>query len=207
MCSRVLDGRGHPVDAALEPADLRSPGWRSRMPPKMYLPNMSRNGATDWSIPMLDGVELVRRRRRALADVVRDRDLRLFDRIPHAVHGGAREVDRTLVLGPCPGDSGIRKVFKPSALSSPTRPAGALRIPPVDEADAEDAVVRSLLDLSDVLVVDPEAELADLPVRPAEQGEDRSSGRPAPGTRPRSRARPDARRRRPCASRRTGRTA
>ena len=35
-----------------------------------------------------------------------------------------------------------------------------------------DPVVRPLLDLGDVLVVDPEAELANLPVRPAEQGQD-----------------------------------
>ena len=32
---------------------MRSPGCRSRMPPKTYLANVSRNGATDWNIPML----------------------------------------------------------------------------------------------------------------------------------------------------------
>ena len=67
----------------------------------------------------------------------------------------------------------MRNVFSPSAFSSVERPAGAVGVPPVDEADAVDAAARALLHLGDVLVVDPEAELADLPVRPAEQGEHR----------------------------------
>ena len=48
----VLKGRGHPVDATLEPADAQ-PGWRSRMPPRMYLPKMSRNGRHGLDMPML----------------------------------------------------------------------------------------------------------------------------------------------------------
>ena len=67
----------------------------------------------------------------------------------------------------------MRNVFSPSAFSSST----VRRVPSASHQltrpDAEDAAVRPLLDLGDVLVVDPEAQLADLAVGPAEQGEDR----------------------------------
>ena len=66
----------------------------------------------------------------------------------------------------------MRNVFSPSAFSSSSVRRAPVGVPPVDEPDAEDPAARALLDLGDVLVVDPEAELADLPVGPAEQGED-----------------------------------
>ena len=64
----------------------------------------------------------------------------------------------------------MRNVFSPSAFSSFSVRRAPVGVPPVDQPDAEDAVVRPLLDLGDVLVVDPEAELTHLSVRPSEQG-------------------------------------
>ena len=171
MCSRVLDHRRHPVDPALEPPDAQArvavedaaeDVLAERVPERRH-----RLEHAD-----VEAVELVRRRRRVLADVMGHRHLRRLDRVPHAVHRGARVVDRPLVLLLARAERQQERL-QPERLQLVDGPAGALGVPPVDEADAEDAALRSLLHLGDVLVVDPEAELADLAVGPAEQGEDR----------------------------------
>ena len=178
MCCGVLDGRRHPVDPALEPADAKA-GVAVEDAAEDVLAEQVAERRHRLEHPDADAVELVRRRRRALADVVRHREPRLLDGLPHAVHRGAREVDRALleVL------AGLqRHEERPEAerLQLLERAARAVGVPPVDEADAEDPAARALLHLGDVLVVDPEAELADLPVRPAEQGEHRVRERQLP---------------------------
>src|ERR1700758_4367412 len=81
----VLERARHPIDASLEPAHPQS-GVAIENPAEDVLPEC----ISEWSDRLehadADGVELVRRRRRALTDVVRDRDLRLFDRVPYTVH-------------------------------------------------------------------------------------------------------------------------
>ena len=165
----VLKGRWHPVDPALEPPDPE-PGVTVEDAAEDVLGEGVAERRHGLEHPDRDGVELVRRRGRVLTDVMRDRDLRLLDRLPDAVHRGARVVDRALLQVLARRERHEERL-QPERLQLVHRPASSLRVPPVDQTDAEDAVVRPLLDLRDVLVVDPEAELPDLPVRPPEQGE------------------------------------
>ena len=78
-----------------------------------------------------------------------------------------------LPSSPAPGLSGSQNVVRPRSFISVERPAAPLAVPPVDHADAEEAAARLLLQLGDVLVVDAEAELADLLVGPAHETEQR----------------------------------
>ena len=65
-----------------------------------------------------------------------DRDLRLLDRLPDAVHRRCWRSRSGASRGPCPGESGMRNVVSPSAFSSLDRAAGSVGVPPVDEPDA-----------------------------------------------------------------------
>ena len=183
----------------------RSPGWRSRMPPKMYLPNRSRNGATDWSIPML----------MALCSFGVDGGLSpMWCATGTCASSTASHTPSIALLAKSmgrfsrslPGESGMRKVLSPSCFSSFSVRRAPVRVPPVDETYAVDPVARPLLHLGHVFVVDPEAPLTDLSVRPPEQGEDRIREGRAPSRRPPSRAPRAAPRRRRCATRVRGRT-
>ena len=118
-----------------------------------------------------DRIEFVGRRGRALADVVRHRHLFLLDRLPHAVHGAATEVDR-LAVGVLARRQRHEEGLQSERLQLAQRPSGPFGIPPVDETDPVDPVVRSLLHFGDVLVVDAEAALPHVLVRPAEKSED-----------------------------------
>ena len=91
----VLERRRHPVDAALEPADAQAGVAVEDAAEDVLAERVAERGHR-LEHADADGVELVGRRRRALADVVRHRDLRLLDRLPHAVHRGAGVVDRRL---------------------------------------------------------------------------------------------------------------
>ena len=170
MCSASWMRRRHPVDPAFEPPDAQ-PGVAVEDAAEDVLAEGVAKRCHRLEHPDADGVELVRRRGRVLTDVVRDRDLRLLDGIPDAIHGGAGVVDRAF-LEVLARRERHQECLQSERLQLVDRPASPVRVPPVDETDAEDAVVRSLLDLCDVLVVDPEAELTDLSVRPSEQGED-----------------------------------
>ncbi len=118
-----------------------------------------------------DGIELVGRRWRALTDVVRHRHLLVFDRLPHAVHGDTAEVDRLAVVVLARRQRHEERL-QPESLQLAQGPPGSFGIPPVDQPDPVDAVVGALLHLGDVLVVDAEAALPHVLVRPTEQGQD-----------------------------------
>ena len=96
----VLDGRRHPVDPALEPPDAQA-GVPVEDAAEDVLAERVAERRHGLEHPDADRVELVRRRRRVLADVVRHREARLLDGLPHAVHRRARVVDRAASRGPC----------------------------------------------------------------------------------------------------------
>ena len=83
--------------------------------------------------------------------------------------------------GCTPGFSGSQNVLMPSAFASDTRPPRAFAVPPVDEPDAVEAAVGALLQLGEVLVVDPEAQLAHLVVGQPHQRQQRVGERQLPG--------------------------
>ena len=167
----VLEDRRHPVDAALEEADLQA-GVAVEDPAEDVLAERVAERGDRLQHPDLDGVELVGCRRRGLADVERHRETDLLDHRPHVVHRRAGVVDRDLVVV-LAGVERHEERLEPERLQLLERAPRAVGVPPVDEADAEDASAGALLHVGDVLVVDPEADLADLLVGPAEQGQDR----------------------------------
>ena len=128
------------------------------MPENRYLANCSRNESTLTIMPTTTLLCSHRRLRRRLADVVTDRQARVLDLVPDRVHRPAAEVV-DIALSSFAGIQGNRNVLSPNAFSS----ASVLRVPfdpPVDEPDAVEVTVGTLLQIGDVLVVDAEHPLA-----------------------------------------------
>ena len=165
----VLDRGRDPVDAALEPADPQA-GVAVEDPAEHVAPEHLAERRDVVHHPHEDAVVAARRGQRRLADVVRHREAALLDRLPHGVHGGRVVVDGLAVVA----GAGLQRHperREAELLHLGERPAAALAVPPVDDPDAVEAAVRALLQLGDVLVVDAEAELADLLVGPAHEPE------------------------------------
>ena len=204
MCSASCSAEGTQL---MPPSNqpTRRPGWRSRMPPRTYLPKRSRNGATDCSMPMMTALNSLGDEGGFSPMWCETGTCSSSIDLPHAVHGAAAEVDRLAVVVLARRQR-HQEGLQPERLQLAQGPPGPLGIPPVDQADPVDAVARALLHLGDVLVVDAEAALAHLLVRPAEQGENGVREGQLLGARPRTPARPGGPRRRPCASRARGRT-
>ena len=167
----VLQHRRHPVDAAFEEADLQA-GVAVEDPAEDELAERIAERGDRLQHADLDGVVLVGCRRRGLADVERHRETDLLDHRPHVAHRRAGVVDRDLVVV-LAGVERHEERLEPERLQFLERAPRAVGVPPVDEADAVDASAGALLHVGDVLVVDPEADLADLLVGPAEQRQDR----------------------------------
>ena len=182
----VLERRRHPVDAALEPADLQA-GVAVEDPAEDVLAEHLAERrdvvqhADDDAVVLGTATPAGSRRCGAPPG----------GRSPRSPsHTGTSRCWRSrsgLPSSSLPGLERQQNVLRPSAFSSVERAPGALGVPPVDEPDAVEAAARALLHLGDVLVVDPEAELADLLVGPAQQRRASRWGRRAP-----CRCRPDS---------------
>ena len=147
-----------------------SVGCRSRMPEKTYLANCSRNESTLTIMPTTTLLCWHGVFGRRLADVVADGHAGRLDLVPYRVHlGAAVVVDVAVVV--------LARVERQQERLQAQRlqffegASGALRIPPVDQADAMEMAVAALLQIGDVLVVDAEHPLAQGLVRVVEQRE------------------------------------
>jgi hypothetical protein len=90
------------------------------------------------------------------------------DGLPHPGHGRTVVVEG-LAVGPGAGLQGEDEGADPERLELLQRAPGALRGPPVDEPDAVEAARRLFLEVGQIFVVDPEAQLAYLGVGVVEQ--------------------------------------
>ena len=156
MCSASCSAAGTQL---IPPSNqpICRPGWRSRMPPKTYLPNISRNERDLADHRHQHHVVLAGRAQRRSRRCGGRRRRRTPRSRPTPRSSRRCRSRSALPSSSLPGFSGSRNVFRPSAFSSVSvrrRPVG---VPPVDQADAVEAPVGPLLQLGDVLVVDAEA--------------------------------------------------
>ena len=205
MCSASCRAEGSPNDPALEPPEPESRVAIEDAPEDVLAEGVAEGG-DGLQHPDADHIELTRSRGWALADMVRHRDFapprsRATPRPSRCWHS---RWDASLSPSPA---GGMRNVLNPKPFSSLTVRRSRFGIPPIDQADPVDAVVRSFLDLCDVLVVDPEASSRTSLSGHAEQGEDRIREDQLLGDALRIRARRAGHRRHPCVSPTRGRTA
>ena len=119
-----------------------------------------------------DVVDLARRLRRSFADVVRHRQAGFLDRVPDRAHRAARVVHHDAVVAVARVEWQQERL-EAKRFQLGQGPLGAVGIPPVDQAHAEEVAVGALLQISDVLVVDAENALAQWLVGKAEHGQQR----------------------------------
>ena len=114
----------------------RRPGWRSRMPAEDVLAERVAERRDVVHHADDDAVELVRRRRRALADVVGDRQPGVLDRRPTPRPSRCSRSRSGACPSSLPGVERHQEGVEPQRLQLLERAAGAVGVPPVDQPDA-----------------------------------------------------------------------